>query len=316
MSKPSDARVDDLWAVTTYFNPAGYARRLANYRIFRQRLATPLVAVELAYGPDFELREGDADVLIHIRGGDVMWQKERLLNVALGSLPASCRKVAWVDCDIVFARDDWADEASRRLDDVSLLQPFSHVLYLPGDAPSGSFRPEDAKSIRPSIALTAASGFPAGDWATERRIWGYPPGFGLAWAARRETLVRHGLFDACIVGGGDRAIISAAAGAFDGLMDLQHMNSAQRRRYLAWAEPFHAEVDRVDGYIEGDLFHLWHGESARRSYVGRHSGLSAFDFDPFADIAVADSGAWRWNSDKPALHAFVRDYFASRGEDA
>ena len=27
-----------LWAITSYFNPAGYARRLANYREFRRRL--------------------------------------------------------------------------------------------------------------------------------------------------------------------------------------------------------------------------------------------------------------------------------------
>jgi len=30
---------------------------------------------------------------------------------------------------------------------------------------------------------------------------------------------------------------------------------------------------------------------------------------------VAPSGAWRWNSAKPALHAFVRRYFESRNED-
>jgi hypothetical protein len=37
-----------LWAIAAYFNPARYARRLANYRVFREHLAVPLVAVELA----------------------------------------------------------------------------------------------------------------------------------------------------------------------------------------------------------------------------------------------------------------------------
>src|SRR5438045_2016831 len=87
----------DLWAITCYFNPAGYRRRLANYRIFRERLTIPLLAIELAYGSNFELNEKDADILIQLRGRDVMWQKERLLNVALQSVPPTCHKIAWLD---------------------------------------------------------------------------------------------------------------------------------------------------------------------------------------------------------------------------
>jgi hypothetical protein len=51
----------------------GYRRRRANYRLFRERLKVPLVAVELAYGPNFELGEGDAEILMQLRGGDVLW---------------------------------------------------------------------------------------------------------------------------------------------------------------------------------------------------------------------------------------------------
>ena len=49
----------------------------------------------------FDLSEGDADILIQLRGRDVMWQKERLLNLALRALPDECRKVVWVDCDVI-----------------------------------------------------------------------------------------------------------------------------------------------------------------------------------------------------------------------
>ena len=65
-----------LWAVTSYYNPVPYRRRLDNYRIFRERLALPLLTVELAYRAP-ELAPGDADILVQIPGRDVMWQKER-----------------------------------------------------------------------------------------------------------------------------------------------------------------------------------------------------------------------------------------------
>jgi hypothetical protein len=74
-----------LWAVTSYFNPAGFRRRRENYRVFRDRLAVPLAAVELSFNGHFELAPQDAEILIQIPGRDVMWQKERLLNVAVGN---------------------------------------------------------------------------------------------------------------------------------------------------------------------------------------------------------------------------------------
>ncbi len=74
-----------LWAITSFFNPAGYKNRLSNYHRFRSRLNVPLVAVELSFTGRFELRDSDAEILIQISGADVMWQKERLLNIALGA---------------------------------------------------------------------------------------------------------------------------------------------------------------------------------------------------------------------------------------
>jgi hypothetical protein len=66
---------------------------------------------------------------------------------------------------------------------------------------------------------------------------------------------------------------------------------------------------------EGDLVHLWHGKPEHRRHLERHEGLGRFQFDPFEDIATDRNGAWRWNSDKPEMHEYVRNYFASRRED-
>jgi hypothetical protein len=306
------AMADDLWAITAYFNLTRDVRRAENYRIFRKRLAAPLVAAELSHGSEFDLGGADADILIKIRGGDVMWQKERLLNIALKSLPPSCTKVAWLDCDVLFGSNDWIGEASRRLDDAPLIQLFSRAYYLPEDWIDVAPLHSSAQSTRVSITATAAWGVPAAVWVSPLRRTLPPPAYGLAWGARRELLDRHGFYDACIIGGGDRALITAASGDYVGVMEGQCMNAAQRRRYLDWAEPFHAATGTVDRHVEADIFHLWHGSSAERAYAKRHQGLSAFDFDPNVDIAVAENGVWRWNSDKPALHDYVRQYFLSR----
>jgi hypothetical protein len=60
---------------------------------------------------------------------------------------------------------------------------------------------------------------------------------------------------------------------------------------------------------------VWHGSWKNRNYTNRHKGLMEFDFDPSVDIRVGAGGCWEWSSDKPAMHAWVADYFANRRED-
>lgn len=303
----------DVWAVTSFFNPARYGSRLRNFRVFRERLAVPLAAVELSFDGEFELSKGDADILIQIRGGDVMWQKERLLNVGIEAMPPACDKIAWLDCDVVFEDDCWAERASKRLDDgVALLHLFETRIDLqPGssaDRPNGRqrasliaewLRGERSPSLfaRPqALKPVAATG-------------------GLAWAARRSVLVAHGLYDRAVLGSGDRALLNAAIGRPDWAAEMICMNPAQRNHFDAWALPFHQAVRNAVGFLDGRVLHLWHGEPARRRYLERYADFEPFDFDPNADIRLTSEGSWRWATDKPEMHAYVRKYFDGRRED-
>ena len=304
---------DHLWAITSYFNPMGWRRRLANYRLFRERLSIPLVAVELAYGPDFELNQTDAEILLQVRGGDVMWQKERLLNVAVQALPPGCRNAAWLDCDIVFEADDWPERVSGLLDQFMIVQPFSQVHYLPRDWQSGDFRPAAAMSSASSAMFAMTSGVPI-DECLSPPVVGLKK--GLSWAARRELLDQHGFYDARIIGGGDTLMACAFFGCgYETVFRRKHMNGRQQEHFLAWAEPVAKFVRGAAGVVEGNVFHLWHGDFDARQFRKRDQDLSTFDFDPFEDIAVHASGCWRWNTSKPEMHDFLRGYFASRRED-
>ena len=105
-----------MWAITSYYNPVGYKRRFTNYGVFRESLRIPLVTVELSFDGRFALTNKDADILIQVSGGAVVWQKERLLNVAIKSVPSDVSSIAWLDCDTFFERLDWIDEAKRKLE--------------------------------------------------------------------------------------------------------------------------------------------------------------------------------------------------------
>ena len=276
----------------------------------------PLVAVELAYGSKFDLQANDAEILIQLPSGAVLWQKERLLNVALQALPSSCRKVAWLDCDIFFGSPDWIERANSLLDRFALIQLFRQVHNLgPQWAPGEDWR-SHVQFPQPSAAFSLASGTPAA-FCLGRRFGSRNASCatGHAWAARREVLDRHFFFDASIIGGGDRAMVCAAHGCFDELMKIYFMNEQQRQRYISWAEPYYETIRAETAFLDGEIFHLWHGDFVMRKAAERLEGLQPFQFNPYTDIAIGEGGSWRWNSDKPEMHQYVRKYFASRQED-
>ncbi|HVM51446.1 MAG TPA: hypothetical protein VMU04_25670 [Candidatus Acidoferrum sp.] len=308
-SPPRRNPASRLWAITCLFNPAGYRIRADNYRAFRQHLEVPLVAVELAFDEPFCLREGDAETLIQIRGGGRMWQKERLLNVALRALPAHCDRVMWIDADVIVPDPLWPEAVTRALDHSAVLQPFSTVRHL---APPGLRVPprrstvaamRDAGSARELLEATIDRG-PSS------------PCSGFVWAARREILNRHGFYDGCIVGGGDTAFLCAVCGYAKDVLRLHHMAPAQGRRYLGWAEALHKDVQGDVNCLPHEVQHCWHGRLEDRRARERHFGLCRIGFDPFRDLVVGENGAWHWGSNRPELHQYVADYFAARNEDA
>src|SRR5271167_1494729 len=214
-----------IWAITSYFNPVRYERRLLNYRVFRSHLRIPLVAIELSFDGQFGLTKSDADILIQVSGGAVLWQKERLLNVALESVPPDVENVAFLDCDVVFDRKDWPEDAEAKLNErYDIIQLFSEALYLKKDS-----LPDDVSAI--SAELSAPGIVHTGDPSLlsrgthlmsgqERAL--YQP--GLAWAVKRAILQEHQLYDAAIVGSGDNLMVASIYGHFERVMGRYGFN--------------------------------------------------------------------------------------------
>ena len=276
----------------------------------------PLLAVELAYGTAFELEPGDADVLVQLRGTSILWQKERLLNVALEHLPSHCEAIAWIDCDVVLERRDWAEQARHSLEECSLVQLFDSLYDLPRDVMPAQFDLAATPPAARSFGYRMATGSAGSDELRppdSQCVRGCP--FGLGWAARRELLETHGFYDALILGSGDRAMACAAYGRFADAIHTTCLDERRAAHYLRWAEPFFDRVGGEVGYIDGGLLHLWHGDIRNRRYVGRHQDLARLDFDPLTDIALDEAGCWRWSTDKPELRAYMQRYFLSRWED-
>ena len=295
-----------LAVICCHFNPHRYATKTANFAAFIAPLAAAgirTVVVECSFDGRFELPDA-----IQIRGRDVMWQKERLLNVALAHVPESVPHVAWLDADVLFTDPDWAVNTVRALDRFAVVQPFTRAVRLPRGATS-----DDGTGLAyPGFAAVYAAHphrLLDGDFAGHGHT-------GFAWAARREVLAL-GLYDGCIAGSGDHMMAHAFCGDWHSACvgRIIGANPPHTAHFADWGRRVYRTVRARVGAVPGTLLHLWHGDVADRRYVDRNRELADFGFDPAADVRVGEGGCWEWATRKPKLHRWAWEYFGSRKED-
>jgi hypothetical protein len=302
----------DLWVVTSFFNPSKYLTKRKNYDAFVADLISagvPCLTVECAFGAaPFEL--ASADGVLHVRANDILWQKERILNLAIAALPATCTKVAWLDCDILFDSPRWAEDVAVLLDDYVVVQPYASVVRLPRGAL------HDDGTGKRWLSFGSVYQRDRGD-AAGLGEFGPHGHTGFAWAARRDLLAKVGLYDACIAGSADHLMAHVFARQFDNDCVTRIVGPAgpYREHFLRWASHTDALVKGRFAAGASSLRHLWHGDQVHRRYVKRNEQLVLSSFDPERDIAIAANGCWAWRGNHGPLREWMIDYFASRKED-
>jgi len=271
------------------------------------------VTVELSFDGSYDLEPDAAEILIQLSTSSVMWQKERLLDIALANLPQRCRSFAWLDCDVIFHEDGWIDRTREALVTYPLVQPFSHVIEPPPDEiASPHARTRDGVSLAYTLQDKDAV---SQDLLCGNMRVDYNCNSGLAWAARREVFDDVGFYDACVMGSGNRAMLCAALGEPAYGSRALRMTPAWADHYEPWAKRHFERVDGRIGAVPGTITHLWHGDLRHRRYQSRHDDFSTFRFDPEKDVEIDVGGSWRWSSPKPDMHRFVAQYFKDRQED-
>lgn len=330
---------DDLWAVSAYFNPSGARSRRRNHRCMHEHLPLPLLTVEWSPDGCFELDPAsDAERVVRVTGGDLLWQKERLLDIGLAALPPEVDAVAWVDANFVAVHDDWPGALRSVLQRHPVAQGFSRLHYLDpqetadlacGAAPSDLLAALDRSRATPGSArlarddgveaLVAAdvAGHASLDIPVEARR--LPRNPGVAWVARREELERvGGLYDRAVAGSGDWLFLLGALGAAETWLErmrplgYRYLDCGSYRRWAAGA----AGVLGGDvGAVDADVLHLYHGRLADRRYKRRHAEIDALGIDLDADLHLTDTGVWALRDPRPELTAHLAAYFAARDED-
>jgi len=303
--------VDDLWIICCLFNAANYKSMPRKYALFEKSLKDSglrFITVECAFdGQPFSLKPSEN--IVQVRSNSVLWQKERLLNLALSRLPQQCKKVAWLDTDIFFLNGGWAKEASQLLEEYPVVQLFERGALMPPGAECYTGEKGTLKGFAYVLNEEKES--------FNQDLYGEHGHTGYGWAFRREILEKHGLYDRLIVGSADHATAHTMIGNFSSACLDRDLGRDPRQiePFREWAQSFHEQIRSKVGYVSGTVVHKWHGTLENKHHGVRHDRLRECGFDPSTDLRLNGEGCWEWNTDKPQLHSFLRQYFASRCED-
>jgi hypothetical protein len=320
----------ELAVVSCFFNPAGSHRRVANFQAYLSAMRNSGVrclVVELAFGANEFAIVGHDDV-IRLRTNDVLWHKERLLNIGIETLLAEgYRKIAWLDGDVEFADANWPLELANRLEHANLCQVFESIGVQEHENGPPIVAPSAVKYFRETGRLyqqPARRGRPM----LNGILKGGQSGFG--WAARAEVLRQVRLFEGAVVGGGDKLIyIASLAEDFTSKSFAQlsqsriacsacgHRNrsEAYTAQLTDWAQRWSAAVAGKVDYARLYITDMYHGKRDDRGYMSRHDILYRNDFDPAADLYHDATGCLAWREGTDALKREVEAYFLSRRED-
>lgn len=288
-----------LAVITCHFNPAGWRSLEDNYRRFLHAMTwwkLPVFTAEVVFVGQSRL---SIEPLPHVvrtvlPAGEenILWQKERLLNLLVEQLPADVDKVAWIDADVLFLDRTWPQRVCAALERRPVVQLWDR------------WHCTDAVGCVGEVLNSVGPG--------AQRYGKQQSSPGGAWAARRNIFP---LYDRHIVGSGDAMALEAWLGLSESYC-MSCMTDAMRADYDRWKAIAWRTVQGSIDTLPGDLVHLYHGSRQQRRYVDRWKPVLAAGYDPQQHVAVDAQGLLAWtDSAPPQLVKFVREYFSSRQED-
>jgi hypothetical protein len=310
-----------LWGLVTLFNPCGYSGLNKNLTKFLESANSQglnIMLLEIAFNDlPFIGHDLAVDRVVQFRSDTVLWHKERLFNLALDHLPDSCEAVCWLDGDILFQNSDWVHDTLNALQSHKVVQPFEFCTWLPPMTDNITEDKVEYPVVNGEGGQHHSFGYgwrKFGKAGLKAQIFYGHVGF--AWAIRRDVIQEIGFYDSCIVGSNDVLMAQAFVGNYEFLKQQSYRyNASFLQHYHKWSRRA-LEVVRGDvSFIEGNILHLWHGQSSSRGYTERLDITKDLNIDPSTDLVVGKNGLYELAQSSGTLSARLNNYFLNRKED-
>jgi hypothetical protein len=296
--------------IACYFNPQNNPYRLEAFNIFYESIKhLDHRIIECCIGdtpPQLEKTE----FITRISTPNLLWHKESILNLIIKQLPIKYKYIFWLDADVIFTNNNWLVDSVKVLETHNICQPFEYCVHLDQDqlTPSFDFTHEyafvsDPKRRHPKMWRSFCANVVTTHFSDDCNYDRHGH-VGFAWGARREVLESVPLYDRALIGGADHIMAHAAAGHIPHTC-ITNSFTDNITEVNSWSRRFYGVVHGSIGYAKGNLYHIWHGDIAKRQYLKRIK-----DFTPTTKTII--------DRDANGLHVsgqdltYVNQYFDKR----
>jgi len=298
--------------IACYFNPQNNPYRLEAFNKFYESIKhLNHRIVECVIG-DAMPQLPVTPSIARVNTKDLLWHKEALLNGIIKTLPKKFKYVFWLDTDVLFTNNDWLIQGVEELKYNNIIQPFEYCIHLEEGETKPSFDVAFERKFVSNPAIRHQSiwrSFCANHRTTDfsdDTNYDKHGHVGFAWGARREILDSMPLYDKALIGGADHIIAHASAGQI-GHSCLMKSFTEDIDAVNEWCEDFDLLINGKISYVKGDLYHLWHGDVAKRQYLKRVQ-----EFTPKAKKITKKDENGLYVADQLEGDKYVNEYFDQR----
>jgi hypothetical protein len=242
----------DLIFIIPYFNYCN-DKNMKNNILFVSNLLyeskIPFYIAEILINNDISIFEKTKyyDNIILFRTNSYLFYKENIINLMVEKIKKEniYNKVGILDGDILFMKDNWYDQISKKLDKYDICQPYNCAFYLKKD----------------SINLFQYDNYILSILKNEKD--GHP---GFIWCFELSFFDTFNFFEYTIIGGGDRV--------FSNILLIQKYEkenyfSISLTNYLSKIK----NKNFSKCFCDMKIYHLFHGELSKRQYSTRNELL-------------------------------------------
>lgn len=289
---------NDIALMTVFFNPGGFKNLRNNFDVFHKKLSDSGLNIYVC-----EILSKNSQgtplppdlVTLQLHSDEFIWHKERALNLLEPHIPKKFQKLIYSDCDLLWKNDMWWKLASQKLETCGAVQCFGNMHYMLPD-----------ETIEYTIEGTAKA------FLTNSKVNNNP---GAVWAVHRDFFSKYGgLYDLNILGGGDEVTTKIGfLGDISHNAYLANTTEETRNKITDWYKNVFPFFRKNVGYIEEDIYHMFHGNFKNRHYTSRYEILR--DFYP-NHLEISKNGLFEWSPSAPAsIKEAVKQFFYNRKED-
>ena len=301
----SNGLSDILYIILPYFNFSKSKNRKSTFMQFVNRYSKNggvKIVIAEASANEFDLPRDIEGAFQHHRFKlqSNIWCKENLVNVAVSRLPSDWMYVSWIDIDIIFLNEHWAQDAVAELKKSDFIQLFHNAVDMGSRG--------EALRIKNSFAFMHKNS--KHEWRADNKYGIWHPGF--AWACTRSAFEEvGGLLDISILGGGDRLLALALVNMIEKRLPPEKV-SFQYTEALKSYEALFTKLNLTLSYINGTILHQWHGSFRNRNYDQRFEIFFKHKFNPYADLEKNGEGILNLSKFGKRMKHDIDQYFLDR----